>query len=114
MARQARYRVWPGRRFEPRIVASLRAMLKALIEGEKDPVKLADFAQRKLRGKIPELERALEGHLTEHHQFMLRLLWKQLTQEEELIAELDAKIEEETRPMASEMERLDAIPGVDR
>src|SRR5579862_8444365 len=91
-----------------------RAMLKALIEGEKDPVKLAAFAQRKLRGKIPELEKALEGHVTKHHQFMLRLLWKQLTQEEELIAELDAKIEEETRPMASEMERLDAIPGVDR
>jgi hypothetical protein len=53
---------------------SRRAMLQALIEGEQDPVKLADFAQRKLRGKIPELEKALEGRLTEHHQFMLGLL----------------------------------------
>jgi len=91
-----------------------RAMLKALIEGEKDPAKLAAFGQRKLRGKIPELEKALEGHVTEHHQFMLRLLWKQLTQEEGLIAELDAGIEEKTRPFAAEMERLDAVPGVDR
>jgi transposase len=91
-----------------------RAMLDALIEGQEDPVKLADFAQRRLRGKIPELERALQGHLTEHHRFMLKLLWKQLTEEEELLAELDARIEERTRPFAEQIERLDAVPGVDR
>lgn len=91
-----------------------RAMLKALIQGEEDPVKLADLAQRKLRGKIPELEKALEGRPTEHHRFMLRLLWKQLAQEEELIAQLDAKIEEQARPFAEVIERLDAVPGVDR
>lgn len=91
-----------------------RAMLNALIEGEEDPVKLAGFAQRQLRGKIPELEKALEGHLTEHHRFMLRLLWEQLTQQEGLIAKLDARIEEQTHPFADEIERLDAVPGVDR
>jgi len=56
----------------------------------------------------------LEGHLTEHHRFMLRLLCKQLAQEEELIAELDRKIREQTCPFALEIDRLDAIPGVDR
>jgi transposase len=91
-----------------------RAMLQALIRGEEDPVKLADFAQRQLRGKIPELEKALEGHLTEHHRFLLKLLWKQLAQQEELIAELETKIEELTRAFAEVIERLDAVPGVDR
>lgn len=91
-----------------------RAILQALIAGQEDPVQLADLAQRKLRGKIPQLEKALEGHLREHHRFLLRLLWKQLGQQEELIAELDAKIEEQTRPFAAEIERLDAVPGVDR
>ncbi len=91
-----------------------RAILKALIEGQEDPVQLADLAQRQLRGKIPELEKALQGHVTEHHRFMLRLLWKELAQEEELIAELDAKIEEQTRPFADEVARLDQVPGVDR
>lgn len=91
-----------------------RAMLKALMDGEEDPVRLADFAQGQLRGKIPELEKALRGHLTEHHRFLLRLLWKQLAQQEELLAELDRQIEEQTRPFADEMERLDVIPGVDR
>ncbi len=91
-----------------------RAMIQALLEGEKDPAQMADLARRSLRGKIPELQKALEGHLTEHHRFLLRLLWKELTQQEALIAELEAKIEELTRCFAPEIERLDAVPGVDR
>ena len=91
-----------------------RAMLRALIEGEQDPVKLADFSRRRLRGKIPELEKALEGQVTKHHRFMLQLLWKQLAQQEDLIGELDERIEEQTRPFADEVERLDQVPGVDR
>jgi len=78
--------------------ASGRAMLPARIEGEKNPTQLADLAQRQLRGQIPELEKALEGRLTDHHRFLLRLLWKQLAQQEELIAELDSQIGEPTRP----------------
>jgi transposase len=91
-----------------------RTMIQALLEGQKDPAQIADLARRSLRGKIPELQKALEGHLTEHHRFLLRLLWKELTQQEALIAELEAKIEEQTRSFASEIERLDAVPGVDR
>ena len=91
-----------------------RSMIQALLQGEKDPTQIADLARRQLRGKIPELEKALEGNLTEHHRFMLQLLWKGLTQQEALIAELEAKIEEVTHPFAVEIERLDAVPGVDR
>lgn len=91
-----------------------RAMLEALMAGQEDPVKLADLAQRQLRGKIPELEKALQGQVTEHHRFLLQLLWKQLAQQEELLAELDCRIEEHTRPFADELARLDAVPGVDR
>jgi len=40
-----------------------------------------------LRGKIPQLQKALEGNLTDHR-FLLKLLWKDLAQQEELIAEL--------------------------
>src|SRR5215469_14878113 len=91
-----------------------RAMIERLVEGETDPHKLADLAQKQLRGKIPELEKALEGKLTDHHRFMLTLLWKELAQQQEVIAELEMKIEEQTRPFATEIERLDVIPGADR
>lgn len=38
-----------------------RAMLEALIKGEEDPVKLADLAQRKLRGRSPSWRRPCKG-----------------------------------------------------
>jgi hypothetical protein len=41
--------------------ASGRAMLEALIEGRKNPTQLADWAQRQLRGKIPELGKGPGG-----------------------------------------------------
>lgn len=90
-----------------------RAMLERLIEREEGPVKLADLAQWQLRGKIPELEKALQGYVTDHHRSLLRLLGKELAQQEEPITELDAKIEEQTRPFAAEINRLDQVPGVD-
>jgi transposase len=96
------------------IGVSGRAMIQRLIEGETDPHKLADLAQRQLRGKIPELEKALEGRMTDHHRFLLKLLWRELAQQEELITELEIKIEEQTRPFMAEIDRLDAIPGVDK
>jgi transposase len=74
-----------------------RAMLDAVIAGETDEKKLADLAQRKLRGKIPELQQALRGRLTEHHRFLLRLLRQELQQQEGLLAEVDQRIEELTR-----------------
>lgn len=88
-------------------------MIEAMLEGKKEPAQIADLARRQLRGKIPELEKALEGHLTEHHRFLLRLLWKELLQQEALIAE-QAKIEEVTRPFATDIERLDEARSVDR
>lgn len=91
-----------------------RAMIQALMEGEQEACKLADMAQGQLRGKIPELERALEGRVTDHHRFMLRLLWKELASLEELIAQVERKIEEVTRPWAPRIEQMDPVPGVDR
>ena len=38
-----------------------RAMIQRLIGGETNPCTLADLAQRQLRGKIPDLEKALAG-----------------------------------------------------
>lgn len=67
--------------------ASGRAMLRALVQGESDPAELANLAKRQLRGKIPQLTRALEGFVTSHHRFLLRI---QLNRYEELTGHVDA------------------------
>jgi len=90
-----------------------RLMLQAMICGEDDPEKLANLAQRQLRGKIPQLQQALYGNLTEHHRWMLRFLWDQLISTEGLLARLDERIAECTRPQQPVLGRLDEIPGID-
>jgi transposase len=89
-----------------------RDMLEALIAGETDPAKLADLARKRLRGKIPALRLALQGRVTEHHRFLLRMHLDHVTHLEELIGRLGARIEDALAPFAEAEERLQTIPGV--
>jgi len=90
-----------------------RAMLQAIIAGQENPKVLAELARRKLRAKIPELRSALQGRVTEHHRFMLKLLLDQVTQLEELIERLNQRIAA-TMPasMQAALPRLVEVPGI--
>jgi transposase len=87
-------------------------MLEALIAGETDPAKLADLARKRLRAKIPQLQQALRGRVTEHHRFLLRMHLDHVTHLDELIGRLGARIEEALGPFAQVQERLQTIPGI--
>ena len=95
-----------------------RAMIAGLIAGQADPDRLAEEARGRLREKIIPLRRALEGRVTEHHRFQLRLLMDQLGQLEELIgriAEVMARRPEGEggpSPFSATAARLTTIPGV--
>src|SRR4051812_5559199 len=88
-----------------------RAMLEALIAGERDPAVLADLAKRQMRSKIPALTEALGGRFTEHHAFMVRLYLDRIDAHAADIARLDARIEEAIAPFRSVRELLMSIPG---
>jgi transposase len=96
------------------IGVSGRLMLRAIIAGENDPQQLAELAKGRLREKIPQLQQALYGKVTEHHRWLLALLWDELVAAETFIARLDQRIEQLTRPQQPVLEKLDAIPGIDR
>lgn len=91
-----------------------RDILQGLIDGEQDAENLAQRARGKLRGKIPELRRALRGRLLEHHRFELQLHWDHLQQLEKLIERLSQRIAEICKPYREQIERLDQIIGVDQ
>src|SRR5262245_31557476 len=91
-----------------------RAMIRALIAGQDDPEGLADLARQRLRRKIPQLQAALRGQVTEHHRFLLRLLMSHLDSLEGLIAALGARIAAVMPPFAAVVERLTTIPGVEQ
>jgi transposase len=92
--------------------ASGRDMLEALIAGETDPEKLADLARQRLREKIPALRLALQGRVTEHHRFLLRMHLDHITHLEELIGRLSMRVEEVMAPFAEASARLQTIPGI--
>src|SRR5262249_23111535 len=89
-----------------------RAMLEALIAGVTNPVELADLAQMRLRAKLAELRVALQGRVTDHHRFLLRLHLDHIYHLEELISRLGVHIEEQMAPFAEAAERLATIPGI--
>jgi transposase len=89
-----------------------RAMLDALVAGERDPKRLAQLARTRMRTKIPALEEALTGRFTEHHTFLLRRMLARIDAASADIAALDEKIEAAVAPYASLIARLDEIPGV--
>src|SRR5262249_58046385 len=73
---------------------------------------LADLARKRLREKIPALRLALQGRVTEHHRFLLRMHLDHVGHLEELIGRLGGRIEEALAPFAQAEERLQTIPGV--
>jgi transposase len=92
--------------------ASSRAMLEALILGERDPQVLAQFAQRRMRPKIPQLVEALTGRFSDHHAFIVRLHLDQIDQHTKAIDALTERIGTVMAPFRPAREALTSIPGV--
>lgn len=91
---------------------SSRAMLEALVEGEADGKKLAGLARGTLRAKHVALAEALQGRVEPHHRFLIREILGHIDYLDESVRRLTDHVEECLRPFQREIERLDAIPGV--
>ena len=89
-----------------------RAMLEALIAGERDPVVLADLAKQRLRNKLPALTEALTGRFTGHHAFLARTYLNLIDQHTAAITDINARIEVVIAPFAPIRDLLISIPGV--
>jgi transposase len=93
-----------------------RDMLTHLMQGERDVEVLAELARGRLRKKIPQLRLALQGRLTDHHQFLLEQHFQHLTHLEEQLAQFEERIATALVPFVppETTQRLDAVPGVNR
>jgi transposase len=97
-----------------------RAMLSALVAGERDPEVLAELAKGRLRRKIPALRQALRGRFGEHHALLIGLCLEHTAHLEAAIARLDERVDalvathtgETGLPFARARDRLDTITGV--
>jgi transposase len=91
-----------------------RAILRALIAGETDPVRLADLARGTLKNKRAALIDALTGRVTPHQRRLLKLHLTVIEQLEAAVADVDAQLGEALAPFHEAVERVDTVPGIDR
>jgi transposase len=90
-----------------------RAILRALIAGQTDPVALAGLARGTLKNKRAALVEALTGRVTAHHRRLLKLHLDLIERLETAVEEVDAQLGEALAPFHDAVERVDGVPGID-
>lgn len=97
------------------LTQSGRAMVEALIAGERDPAALASLAKGKLRPKIPQLTEALRGHFGAHHAIAAARILAHLDFLDDTISALDAEVAARVAERYQSAARLLAdVPGLER
>jgi transposase len=89
-----------------------RQMLQAMIDGQRDPVVLAEMAHGRMRPKIPQLRQALTGHFDDHHAFLCAAMLRRIDTLAADITGLDTRIDELIAPFVAAVEKLDEITGI--
>jgi transposase len=80
-----------------------RRMIEAMIKGVRNPFKLAELADRRIKASRKELYDALHGRLTAHHRFMLELHLRQYDALADAIARIDEQVDAAIAKMDAEV-----------
>jgi transposase len=93
-----------------------RAIMEALIAGQKDPRALAELAVRRARNKIRELVEALDGADTfkAHHAFLLRKMLDRIDRQSADIDDVSTQIEARLAPYEEQLAQIDSVTGFGR
>lgn len=89
-----------------------RAMLKALISGERDPQVLAEMAKGVMRRKTGTLIEALTGNFGDHHAFLARTMLDRIDACTATETRLSEHIDHQIGPFRRRIELLTTIPGI--
>jgi len=89
-----------------------RAILQALIAGERDPERLADLAQGTARKKRAELAEALHGRIRPHHRGLLKVHLELVSALEQALAEIDATVGKALASIHESARLLSTMPGI--
>src|SRR5689334_11327030 len=87
-------------------------MLEAVIGGEQDAGVLAALARGRLRAKLPDLRKALEGRVQPHHRFLLHQILAHIDFLEQSMMQVEEEIEQHLRPFEEAVQLVQTIPGL--
>jgi len=89
-----------------------RAMLEALLGGEQDAEVLAELARGRLRAKLPELRKALDGRLQPHHRILITRILAHIDFLEESLVQRQTEIEQYLVPFEEAMTLVQGVTGI--
>ena len=93
-------------------VSSL-ALIQSLLEKDKlSREEISQLAKGKLKKKVDLLEKALNGKLTEHHRFLLRMHLENIDHTAKQIKKIDEEIQRKMVPFQKESKLIQTIPGI--
>lgn len=87
-------------------------IISSIIEGKTDVEELMKFYHGKIKSTREEFRLALEGRITSHHKFMLKIHSDNIADKEKLIARLDYQIDEAVKQYQVEITLLQTIDGI--
>src|SRR5207248_7248349 len=91
-----------------------RRILKAIIAGETNVIRLSELGSARLKCSRSDLAAALDGRVTAHHRFLIDHHLGLIEELERRIAAFDTRIDEVLAPFRDAVERLITTPGVAR
>jgi transposase len=89
-----------------------RAFLRAIVDGETDPERLASLGSPKLRASRDELVEALRGVVTDHHRRALRRHLEMIESIDGAIADINEEVVALLEPFRAQVELLTTMPGI--
>jgi transposase len=93
-------------------VSSL-AMIRSLLEKDKlSREEISKLAKGSLKKKVNLLEKALNGKLTDHHRFLLKMHLENIDYLARQIEKIDEEIERKMVPFQKESKLIQTIPGI--
>jgi transposase len=94
--------------------ATATKIIDAMIDGEQDIEELLKFRHGKMQSSIEDLALSLQGKMTDHHRFMLRVIKESIAEKKQTIAKLDQQIQLQLKEneLTLDAKLLETIPGV--
>lgn len=91
---------------------SATKIINDIINGQTNLDELMQHLHKSIKTDRNIIRKALEGKVTNHHRFMLNIVRESIQEQENIIAKLDAQIDEAARNYAVVVDLLQTIPGI--
>ena len=91
---------------------SATKIINDIIKGETNVEKLMIHLHGKIKASREEIRKALEGRITPHHRFMLKIIKESIEEKEKIISKVEKQIDKAVKQYQVEIDLLQTVPGI--